>query len=230
MERMNKKLLHGYILIAFEFLIYVIATVPFQKNIVFWIVFAFSILSLLVQIAVLHFVMNGQVRIKDRIYDFPIIRISALYLLIQFLVSLLFMGFSDKIPVFAAVLIEMVILMIAVTGFYFAGAAKKEVLRQDKQLEKELEKGKEWQTRLGILIGQCGEGQIREILGKLAEEIRYSNPISREVSEEIEEEIAVLLTEVEEAALAEDIENTAGLCERMTALLQERDRICKYGK
>lgn len=194
------------------------------------IVFAFSILSILVQIAVLHFVMKSQGCIKDRIYDFPIIRISTLYLLIQFLVSLLFMGFSDKIPIFAAVLTEMVILMTAVTGFYFAGAARREVLRQDKQLEKELEKGKEWQARLGILLSQCGEGQIREILGKLSEEIRYSNPISSGVSEDIEEEIAVLLTEVEVTALAEDIENTERLCERMTALLRERDRICKYGK
>ena len=227
---MNKNLLRGYILIAFEFLIYVIVTVPFQKNTVFWIVFVFSILSILVQIAALHFVMKSQGCIQDRIYDFPIIRMSTLYLLIQFLASLLFMGFSDKIPIFAAVLTEMVILLTAVTGFYFAGAARREVLRQDKQLEKELEKGKEWQARLGILLSQCGERQIREILGKLSEEIRYSNPISREVSEDIEEEIAVLLTEVEAAALAEDIENTAGLCERMTALLRERDRICKYGK
>lgn len=230
MDRMNKKYLRGYILIAFEFLIYAIATLPFQKDTVFWIVFAFSILSILVQIAALHFVMKSQGCIKDRIYDFPIIRISTLYLLLQFLMSLLFMGFSGKIPIFAVVLIEMIILMTVVIGFYFAGMARREVLRQDKQLEKELEKGKEWRTRLGILISQCGEGQIREMLKKLSEEIRYSNPISREVSEDIEEEIDVLLTEVEVTALAEDIENTAGFCERMTALLRERDRICKYGK
>lgn len=227
---MNKKLLRGYILIAFEFIIYVIATVPFQKNIVFWLVLSFSFLSILVQVAALHFVMKSQAPIKDRIYDFPIIRVSAVYLVIQLLASLLIMGFSDKIPVFAAALVEMVILVAAVTGFYFAGAARTEVVRQDKQLEKELVKMQELQMRLGILISQCEEGQIREILRKLSEEIRYSNPISREVSEDIEEEIAVLFAEMEKAALAEDIENTAGLCNRVTALLQERDRICKYGK
>ena len=226
----RKKYLRGYILIAFVFLIYNIATVPFAKNIVFLIAYFFSVTAILMQVYTLYEMMKSQAIIKDRVYDFPMFRISVLYLIVQITASLLLMWFSVKIPVFAAVLIEMVILAVAVMGFFAAGAARTEALRQDARLEEELIKMKELQARINLLIGQCEEAQIREILHKLAEEIRYSNPLSKEITEEIEEEISVLFTEIEAAALDGNTENTSDLCERITGLLRERDRICKYGK
>lgn len=228
---MNRiKYLRGYILIAFVFLIYNIATIPFAKNIVFLIAYFFSVTAILMQVYMLHEMAKSQVLIKDRVYDFPMFRISVLYLIVQITASLLLMGFSAKIPVFAAVLIEMVILAVAVMGFCAVSASRTEALRQDAQLEEKLIKMKELQARINLLISQCEEAQIQEILRKLAEEIHYSNPISKEITEEIEEEISVLFTETEAAALDGDTDNTSGLCERITGLLRERDRICKYGE
>lgn len=226
----RKKYLRGYILIAFVFLIYNIATIPFAKNIVFWTAYFFSVSAILMQVYTLYEMMKSQVLIKNRVYDFPMLRNSVLYLIMQIVSSLLLMGFSEKIPIYAAALIEMIILAVAVMGFFAVRAARTETLRQDAQLEEELIKMKELQLRVNLLIGQCEEEQIREILHKLAEEIRYSNPLSKEITEEIEEEISVLFTEIEAAALNGDTDNTSSLCERITGLLQERDRICKYGK
>ena len=224
---MGKKLLKGYILIVLVFIIYVVAAMPFSKTGVFWATFAFSLVAFLAQAYTLHTIMKSQAPIKDRIYDFPLIRISALYLAVQLLVSLLLMRFSVKVSLFTAVLIEMVILAAAVMGFLAVGAVQKEMISQEMQLKKKLAGMEELQSRVHLLISRCGEGQIRELLQKLAEEIRYSNPVSGEYSEEIEEEIAVLLGEVEAAALDGDVENTAELCTQLKGLLKERDRICK---
>ncbi|MBD5523836.1 MAG: hypothetical protein HDR04_05350 [Lachnospiraceae bacterium] len=226
----RKKNLWGYILIAFVFLIYNIATIPFAKNIVFWTAYFFSVTAILMQVYTLYEMIKSQARIKGGVYDFPMVRISVLYLIVQITASLLLMGFSVKIPVFAAVLIEIIILAVAVMGFFAVKAARTEALRQDAELEKELIKMKELQARVNLLIVQCEEAQIQEILHKLAEEIHYSNPISKEITEEIEEEISVLFTEIEAAALDGNAESASGLCERITGLLRERDRICKYGK
>ncbi|MBD5547806.1 MAG: hypothetical protein HDQ97_10470 [Lachnospiraceae bacterium] len=227
---MDKKYLHGYIMILFVLIIYGAAAIPFPKTIIFTIAFAFSLLAIVAQIYMVHTVIKSQVLMKDRIYDFPLLRISVSYLIVQLLVSLLLMEFSARIPVFAAVLVEVIILAAAVLGFVAVGAAKREVIRQDIQLKKELAKMKELQTRINLLVSQCEEEQIKDILQKLSEEVRYSNPVSREISEEIEDEIAVLFTEAEAAALDGDEENTAEVCNRMKELLKERDRICKYGK
>lgn len=226
----RKKYLQGYILIAFVFLIYNIATIPFAKNIVFWTAYFFSVTAILMQVYMLYEMAKNQALIKDKVFDFPMFRNSVLYLIVQITASLFLMGFSVKIPVFAAVLIEMVILAVAVMEFFAVRAARTEALRQDAQLAEELIKMKELQARINLLISQCEKAQIQEILHKLAEEIHYSNPLSKEITEEIEEEISVLFTEIEAAALDGDTDNTSGLCERITGLLQERDRICKYGK
>ena len=227
---MNIKYRRAYILIAFVFIIYGVAAIPFPKNVIFGVTFAFSLLAIVTQIYTVYTVLKSQSLIKDRIYDFPQIRISVLYLIVQLLASFLLMGFSTKIPIFAAVLAEIIILAIAVIGFFAVDAVRTEAVRQDVQLEKELAKMREMQTRINLLIDQCEEKSIKDMLQKTAEEIGYSNPISRDISEEIENEIAVLYTEIETAALDGDIENTAGLCDRMEKLLRERDRICKYGK
>lgn len=95
---------------------------------------------------------------------------------------------------------------------------------------RDLTKMRELYTRIGRLISQCSEERIREILQELEEEVRYSNPVSRDASEEIDEEIMVLYTEIESSSLDEDVDNTIELCKRMKGLLRERDRICKYMK
>ena len=227
---MNKKYMRAYILIAFVFVIYGVAVIPFAKNVIFGVALVFSLLAIAAQIYTVYTVLKSQSLIKDRIYDFPQIRISILYLIVQLLASFLLMGFSAKIPVFAAVLAEIIILAIAVIGFFAVDAARTEALRQDVQLEKELVKMREMQTRINLLIDQCEERPIKDMLQKTAEEIRYSNPVSRDISEEIENEIAVLYTEIETVALDGDIESTAKFCDRMKELLRERDKICKYGK
>lgn len=227
---MDKKYLHGYIVIAFVFIIYGAAIIPFPKTVIFWIAFAFSLLAFAAQVYNVYTVMKSQALIKDRIYDFPQIRVGVLYLTVQLLTSLLLMGFSAKIPVFAALLAEVIILAIAALGFFAVGVVRKEAVRQDVQLKKELAKMEELQTRINLLIVQCEGEQIKDILKKLSEEIRYSNPISRDSSEEIEDEIDVLFSEVEASVLDGDMENTAEVCERLKGLLKERDRICKYRK
>ncbi len=227
---MRKKYLRGYILLLLVFLIYQIAVVPFAKNSVFWIVYIFSVFAIAAQAFMLHEIVKSQVLIKDRIYDFPMFRISILYLIVQVTAGLVLMGLSDKVPVFAATLTEVVILAVAVMGFYAARSAQTEAVRQEAQQHSELAQMEELRTRVNLLIGQCEDEKIGEILHKLEEEIHYSNPLSKESTSKIEEEITVLFSEIEATALDADTENVSSLCKRMTELLRERDRICKHGR
>ncbi len=227
---MRKKYLRGYILLLLVFLTYQIAVVPFARNTVFWIVYFFSVFAIAAQAFMLHEIVKSQALIKDRIYDFPMFRISILYLIVQVAASLVLMGLSDKVPVFAATLTEVVVLAVAVMGFYAARAAQTEAVRQDAQQHRELARMEELRTRVNLLIGQCEDEKTGEILHKLEEEIHYSNPLSKESTSKIEEEITVLFSEIEVTALDADTETVSSLCKRMTELLRERDRICKHGR
>ena len=225
---MGRKLLRGSILIALLFVIYVASTAPFVKTTVFWIAFCFSLPAFLLQFYTLYVVMKKRVLIKGRIYDFPLVRISALYLAVQFVCSLLLMGFAEKIPVFAAIIVETAVLLVAIGGVFAVETVKEEAVGQEAQAKISLEKMEGFRTRIHLLVSRLDEGQIKEMLQRLEEEVQYSNPVSKSESEEIEDEIAVLLEEAEAMALEEDVENTKVLCERVVELLRERDRICKH--
>lgn len=226
---MKRKLMRGYILLALVCVIYGIAMVPFPKNAVWGTVLVYSVVAVLAQGYTLHVMFRETALIKDRVYDFPMLRISVLYLIVQFAVSLALMGLAHKIPYYAVLLTETVILAAAVTGFYAVGAARKEIDRQDGQTQDDLAWMKQIQSRVILLGSRCGDGEIRQIVQKLSEEIRYSNPVSNDVTKEMEEEIESLLQEAEAAVLEEDVENTRLWCHQITDLLRERDRIRKYG-
>lgn len=225
---MRKENLRGYVLLAFVFVIYLVATIPFPKTVVFWIAFSFSLFAILSQLYTMRVLKNGKERIKDKFYEFPLLRVSALYLIIQIGVSILLMLFSEEVPVFAAVLAEVILVALAAVGCFAVEAAGREVIRQETEIKRELSKMEELQEQIRRLIAQCDEEKKKEKLQRLAEEVRYSNPVSNDISEEIEEEITVLFSEIEERILDDDVENAETLCDRMRGLLRERDRICRH--
>lgn len=227
---MNRRLIKGYILIFLILVLYVTVTVPFPQNAVFWIAFGFSVPVFLAQIFTLHTICRQDMQMKDRALDFPRLRITVCYLVVQAAVSLLLMKFSVQIPIYAAVFVETAVLLIAVLGFYAVETACAEVIRQHAKQQDETAAMQRFQAQLNRLIYHCEGEEIRSRLRKLTEEMRFCNPVSTETSLEMEAEMASLLTEIEDVSLAQDMDAVLTLCNRMTELLQERDRICKNGR
>lgn len=224
---MNKKLLKGYILLFLVLLLYLTITVPIPKTAVFWMACGFSALAFLAQIYTLHTVIGQEIVMKDRALDFPKLRISVLYLIIQFVVSLILMNAAAQIPVWTAAAIEVGILLLAAAGFYAVEAACAEVKRQNGQNQQNMENMQRIKERLSRLILHCEQEEIQKSLRKLADEIQFANPTPTDCAQEIEEEITSLLTEIEAASLADDADTVHALCHNMMGLLKERDSICK---
>lgn len=226
---MKRKLMRGYILLALVCAIYGIAMTPFPKDAVWSTVLVYSMIAVLAQGYTLHAMFRTKALIKERIYDYPMLRISVLYLIVQLAGSLVLLGIARKIPYYAVLLVETLILAVAVAGFYAAKAVRAEIDRQDGQVQDQLAWMRKIQSRVEILHSRCGKGEIGQIVQKLSEEIRYSSPVSCDAVKEMEEEIEVLLHEAETAALEDDVENTRQWCGQIADLLRERDRLGKYG-
>lgn len=224
---MNRRVLKGYVLIFLVLVLYTAVIVPFPKSAIFWIASGFSVPAFIAQIHTLHAIVRQDAAMKDRALDFPRIRISAIYLIVQFAASLVLMKFFAHISVFAAIAAEVVILLAAIVGFYAVEAACKEVIRQKAETQKSTAQMLEFRERLNRLVLHCDQEELLTNLRKLADEMQFYNPTSTDSSLEIEKEIESLLTEIEDASLAGDTDAVSALCNRMTGLLKERDRICK---
>ena len=220
-------MIKGIFLIFLIWILYITVTFPFPKTTVFWITFGFCVPVLWTQIFTLQTVCRQDILMKDRALDFPRLRIVVFYSVIQFAASLFLMGFSERVPVYAAVFIETTILLIAVVGFYAVRTACKEVISQNARRQDNTANLQRFQEQLNRLMLHCENEQIQKGLCKLIEEMRFCNPTSTENAQEIENEIAILLNEIEDVSLSQDADMVFSLCERMTGLLKERDRICK---
>lgn len=224
---MSKRVIKGYVLIVLVWLLYITLTVSLPKTIIFWIVAGFSVPVLLAQIFTLHTIDRPDALMKDRALDYPKLRISVYYSGVQFAAGLLLMIFAARIPVWAATAIETAILLLAVVAFYAVETACAEVIRQKEQTQDAMANMQDFQEKINRLILHCNQEPIQNRLRKLADEIHYCNPVSTDSSLEIENETASLLTEIEDCALAGDADTFFVLCDRVTELLRERDRICK---
>lgn len=224
---MNKRLVKGYVLIILVWLLYIMLTVPLPKTVIFWIAAGFSVPVLFAQMITLHTIDRPDTLMKNRALDYPKLRVSLIYTGVQFAAGLLLMKFAARIPIWAATAIETAILLLAVTAFYAVEAACAEVIRQKERMQDAIAGMRNFQETINRLLVHCDQEPMQTRLRKLADEMRYCSPTSTDGSLEIEKETASLLTELEDCVLANDADTVLILCDQITELLRERDRICK---
>lgn len=207
-----------YILIAF--------LIPFVHTATFWVSLVFTMIAFCV-VAVsfyIAFIKNSDA--KSKFYGFPIAKIGVSYGLIQLIVGLLLMAFSQWVPVWVAVLVYAVGLGATVIGLISAEAVVEEIKTQDAKLKKNVTTMRSLQSKVRQLAAQYDHPQLK----KLAEEIRYSDPVSSDALMEIEADLSDLINQLQLAVVQGDSDDTAILCRKATATLNERNRLCKLNK
>jgi len=67
-------------------------------------------------------------------------------------------------------------------------------------------------------------------LQKLADEFRYSDPVSSEKTQELEEDMKVQLGDIQQALVEGDFDGAKKLCGKLMGSLAERNRVCSVSK
>ena len=211
-----------YILIAF--------LIPFVHTATFWVSFVFTIIAFAVVGAAVYtaFVKNPDA--KSKFYGFPIARIGVIYGIAQLLAGLLLMALGKWVPVWLAVLVYAIMLGAAVIGLISADAVAEQIHAQDAKLKKDVAAMRAIQSKLSVLPGQCEDPVTAKCLTQLAEEIRFSDPVSSEATQETEADLNALTDELQKAVLEHDTAAAQNLCKRCQAVLMERNRLCKLEK
>ena len=204
--------------------------VPFAKTVVFWIAYLFMFIAAALQIYISHMLFAGCTDEKSRFYGFPIAKIGFVYLLVQLIVSLIEMAAAAAVPAWAAVVINVILLAIALIGCIAGNTVKEEIERQDIQLKEKVSNMRALQSLSSALVGQCSDPNLRETLRQMAERFKFSDPISSEETEELEAELQKQMTEIQKAVIDKDNGAVKELCDRILSVLKERNRICMLNK
>ena len=86
------------------------------------------------------------------------------------------------------------------------------------------------QGKVAQIIAICEDKDTCRALQALAEELLYSDPVGSEALAEAEADLAAAIDELHAAVVDEELPVVIQLCARSSALLSERNRLCKQNK
>ena len=221
----------GILIVAIDLAVFCVMAfvIPFVHNTVFWVGCGFGVFAILFQLYIFKISFaNGNA--KSRFYGFPIARIGVIYLVVQLVASVIEMALAGVLPVAVPVVVNVLLLAVALIGCITTDAMREEINRQDEKLKKDVSNMRELQSLSRALVGQCLEGELKKMVEKLADDFRYSDPVSSEATREIEEDMKSQLGVIQQALVEGDAEGAKKLCVKLAGSLAERNRICSVSK
>ena len=226
LSSMKKETLRAAIVAAVVLVVYhlVVFLIPFAKTGAFWISYIFGLAAFAVAGVSIYMTLFKNPDAKSRFYGFPIARIGVVYCALQLVASLIVMALALWIPGYIAAVVYAIGLGIAIIGLISAEVVAEEIQIQEVKLKKDVSRMRTLQSKVGRLAAQSEDTALKA----LAEEFRYSDPVSSEALEETEAELEHAVEQLEKAV--ENGDALEQICKKLGALLAERNRICKLNK
>lgn len=205
---------------------------PFTHGGVFWIGYGFGMVAIFTQIAIFALAFYDARTASSRFYGIPIARVGVIYLVAQLVVSFAGMALSaiESIPMWPFILVSVLLFATAVMGTIATDMVRDEIIRQDAVLKQNVQAMRRLQSLGAQLAAQSKGTESEEELRKLSEQLRFSDPVSSPATADAENEINALLTEIQRAILDGDHASVSMFCRNASAVLSERNRICKLNK
>lgn len=217
----NMKKRSGYLILAIVFAAFsVIAfTVPFNRNQVFWISYMFALAAMGFQIPLWNKAFENT-EFKSRFLDFPILYIGIIYMIVQLIVSIAMMAVPE-VPAWVGIIVDVVIFAMACMAAVFGHAAKSTIENRETKVKSKVRYMKYIQDDADIVASTEKNEEIKKELNKLADAIRFSEPMSHPSLAEIEQQIS------EKICQLKSTDNKTALIEEINVLLIQRNKKCQ---
>lgn len=222
---MKKNSLMSYLALGVVFALFnVIAfVVPTDKTATFWTAYAFSVVAFAAQIPLWRIAFGKKDTLKSKFLGIPVIYVGITYLIIQLIAFAIFMIFP-MLPVWLAVVVCAIILAISVLCAIVGQAGANEINRVEEKIKVKRAFIQFLQTDIEMLIEAEIDAETKAALKKLAEKVRFSDPMSHEMLGELESRISA---KVEEMKISS---NKIFLIGEIDLLLTERNKKCRILK
>ena len=197
--------------------------IPTDKTATFWTVYVFSIIAFAVQIPLWKIALSKKDTLKSKFLGIPIIYVGITHLIIQLIAFAVFMIFP-KLPVWLAVIVCAIVLVIFALCAIAGQAGANEINRIEEKIKDKRTFIQFLQTDNEMLAESETDVKTKAALKKLAEKIRFSDPMSHEMLGELELRISAKVEELKTAA------DKKSLIDEIEMLLTERNKKCKILK
>lgn len=189
----NTKLAYAVLGIVFILFNVIVFAVPTDKTITFWIAYAFTVVAFALQIGIWNAAFKATETLKSKFLGVPIICVGIVYLVLQLIAFAVFMIFP-LIPSWIVVIACALVLGISAICLISADVARDEINRVEEKVNQKVFYIRELQADVEMLAEQEQNPEIKTSLTRLAEKIRYSDPMSNIALADLEARIREKVT------------------------------------
>jgi hypothetical protein len=219
----KKGLAYAVLFIAFALVNVIAFFIPTEKTATFWIAYAFSAIAFLLQIGIWKLAFKGTDTIKSKFLGIPLLSVGFRYLAIQviaFAVSMIF----PSLPTWIPIVVCSVILGGSAICLIGTETGREEIKSVEEKVKSKVFYIKSLQVDVEMLAETESDPSIKAELTKLAEKIRFSDPMSSDALAEIETGIANKIKEIKTS------NDKLAIIAVTTALVEERNKKAKILK
>lgn len=231
---MKKNLLSGIAIYVIILLVYILLVVmiPFAKSAASWIQFGFSVFAIIGSLAASLYAFGHKEELSDKFYGYPIFKAGTVYAIGQIVISIVFyiIGAFIEIPCWIALIAGVIILSVAFIFVIIFGSARRTIECVDNEAVKQTRRIKSFRLDISEIIDMCDDTEIKKAVKRLAEDIRYSDPVSCSETEEIETKISEGLSTLKKMIQGEPVEKISEKVKEIDRLVLSRRRICRETK
>lgn len=219
----NKGMAYAVLVIAFVLFNVIAFAIPTAKIATFWIAYAFTSIAFASQIAIWKFAFKGADSLKSKFLGIPLISVGITYLIVQIIAFAVFMA----LPLTASwIAIVVCALILGISAICLIGTetGREEINRVEEKVEKKVFYLKSLQVDVEMLASAERDADTKAALTKLAEKIRFSDPMSNDVLANLEAEISAKVKELKTA------QNKTEIITVLDSLVDERNKKLKFLK
>jgi len=219
----NKKLGYVILFIAFVTINVVSFALPTAKTTSFWVAYIFTIIAFVAQIFIWNIGFKDNTPLRSKFLGIPVIRVGYIYLVLQ-LIALAVLVAYPALPVWATIIINVLIVGISAICMITAEIGRDIISNVEEKVQSKVSYIREIQIDIEIAAGRESDSAIKQKILKLAEKVRYSDPISSDKLSELEKRISDKVKEINNA------DDKSAIVDEIELLLLERNKKCKIYK
>lgn len=219
----NKVLGYSALGIAFIVLSVIMFVIPIERTTAFWIAYGFTVVAYGIQIALWKAALGREKTMKSKFLGFPLVHIGICYLFLQ-VVALIIFAAIPELPTWSAIVTCVLLLGVSAICLISSEAGRTEIDRVEKVVQKKVFYIRSLQSDLEMIAETENNQEIKKMLIQLAEKIRFSDPMSSDELEDIENRIISKVNELK------DCSDKQSVMKELDLLLIERNKKCKFLK
>lgn len=232
--QLNKKSKSVIAVYAIILVVYILAflIIPFNKNAASWISFFFTIIAIAGSLFVCGYAFNAKQTLVSKIYGYPVFRVGVVYALVQLVLGIIICAISAfaAVPYWVALLLSVILLAAATIGVIITDNTRDFIEETEAEDERVTNAIKLFNLNIAAVVDLCTDATVKKELEKLAESFRFSDPVSSDATEDIENTIMEKLESLKIGISSSAVEENIAKTTELKTLLAERNRICKMSK